>query len=141
VFRFRFRVRYGECDAQQIVFNARWGDYVDIAATEYTRALFGSTDAAVAGMDWRLVRQLTEWKAPARFDDVLEARVHTARIGTTSFTLGFAFHRGADGPLLATSETVYVCVDAAGAKRPIPDRNRAALQAGAGDRLVDHGGG
>ena len=42
IFRFRFRVRYGECDAQQIVFNARWADYVDIAATEYTRALFGA---------------------------------------------------------------------------------------------------
>jgi len=33
-FRFIFRVRYAECDPQQIVFNARWGDYVDIAATE-----------------------------------------------------------------------------------------------------------
>jgi hypothetical protein len=26
-----FRVRYGECDAQKIVFNARWGDYIDPA--------------------------------------------------------------------------------------------------------------
>ena len=42
IFRFRFRVRYGECDAQQIVFNARWADYVDLATTEYTRVLFGS---------------------------------------------------------------------------------------------------
>ena len=38
-FRFLFRVRYGECDAQAIVFNARWGDYVDIAVTEFARAL------------------------------------------------------------------------------------------------------
>ena len=69
--RHLLRVRYGECDAQSIVFNARWADYVDIAVTEYTRALFGSTDPAVAGLDWRLRRQTLEWRAPARFDEVV----------------------------------------------------------------------
>src|SRR5262245_38413749 len=34
-FRFLLRVRYGEVDAQKVVFNARWGDYVDLAVTEY----------------------------------------------------------------------------------------------------------
>ena len=38
-FRFRFRVRYNECDAQQVVFNARYADYVDLAMTEFMRAL------------------------------------------------------------------------------------------------------
>jgi len=36
-FRLLLRVRYGECDAQQVVFNARYGDYVDVAATEFYR--------------------------------------------------------------------------------------------------------
>ena len=40
-FRFRFRVRYGECDAQGVVFNARYGDFVDISVNEYIRTLFG----------------------------------------------------------------------------------------------------
>ena len=40
-FEFRLRVRYGECDAQGVVFNARYGDYVDIAVNEYIRTLFG----------------------------------------------------------------------------------------------------
>ena len=43
-FRYLLRVRYGECDAQMIVYNARWGDYVDIATTEFTRAVFGTVD-------------------------------------------------------------------------------------------------
>jgi len=34
-FRFRFRVRYAECDAQSVMFNARYADYVDIAVNEY----------------------------------------------------------------------------------------------------------
>ncbi len=140
-FRLRFRVRYGECDAQQIVFNARWGDYVDLAATEYTRALFGATDATAIGMDWRLVRQLTEWRAPARFDDVVEARVRTAGVGTTSFTLAFALHRWPDGALLASCETVYVCVAPGGArKQPVPAPQRARLTAGAPGVVIDHAG-
>lgn len=60
-FRLRLRVRYGECDAQQVVFNARYGDYIDIAATEFYRALFGSYQALVErGLDSQVVRQLTE---------------------------------------------------------------------------------
>ncbi|MCA9677634.1 MAG: acyl-CoA thioesterase [Kofleriaceae bacterium] len=140
-FRVLLRVRYGECDAQHIVFNARWGDYVDVAATEYTRAVFGGVDAAAAGMDWRLVRQVLEWRAPARFDDVLEARVRTVAVGTTSFTLATEFVRWPDGAALVTAETVYVAVDPdAGGKRPVPDASRRALEAGAPGQLVDQAG-
>jgi acyl-CoA thioester hydrolase len=170
-FTYRFRVRYGECDAQQIVFNARWGDYVDIAATEYTRALFGTVDPATGGVacealegaterssdggaadahanacgpiDWRVRRQTLEWRAPARFDWLLDARVATAAVGTTSFTLRTTFHRAGapvDDEPLVTAETVYVVVDpAAGSKLPIPERHRAALLAG-DDRVVDCSG-
>lgn len=136
-FRFRFRVRYHECDAQGIVFNARWGDYVDVAATELTRCALGAPDAA----DWRLVKQTLEWRAPGRFDDVLEARVTTRRIGTTSFCLATAFHRVVDDARLVDAETIYVVVDpAAGTKRPVPDALRAALAAGVGGAIDASGG-
>jgi acyl-CoA thioester hydrolase len=136
-----FRVRYHECDAQAIVFNARWGEYVDVATSEYTRVLFGGVQPEVAGLDWRLVRQVLEWRGPGRFDDVLCAEVSTVRVGTTSFTLATAFRRWPDGPLLVSAETVYVAVDPAqGEKRPLPERHRRALEAGAPGRLVDHAG-
>jgi len=138
-FRFLLRVRYGECDGQKIVFNARWGDYVDVAATEFTRAVFGTVDPS-AGIDWKLVRQELQWKASAAFDDVLEARIRTAAVGTTSFTLRCEFHRWPDGPLLVTAETVYVVVGADGGKIPVPDRHRASLEAGAAGVVVDHAG-
>ena len=32
-FTLLLRVRYGECDAQEVVFNARYADYIDIAMT------------------------------------------------------------------------------------------------------------
>ena len=35
-FELLLRVRYSECDAQEVVFNARYADYADLAATEFT---------------------------------------------------------------------------------------------------------
>ena len=40
-FTLLLRVRYGECDAQEVVFNARYADYIDIAMTEYFRSAVG----------------------------------------------------------------------------------------------------
>ena len=55
-FIYRLRVRYHECDGQKIVFNARYAEYIDIAALEYSRRLFGSVDSEAGGIDWRLVQ-------------------------------------------------------------------------------------
>lgn len=140
-FRFLLRVRYGECDAQGIVFNARWVEYVDVAVTEYTRALFGSVDPATTGMDWRLVKQTLEWHAPGRYDDVLEVRVRTMRVGTTSFLVTSEFRRFREDPLLVSAETVYVSVDPkAGTKRAITPAQRTSLEGGAFGVVVDHAG-
>ena len=140
-FRYRFRVRYQECDAQKIVFNARWAEYVDLSTAEYTRALFGSIDPDVSGMDWRLVRQTIEWRAPGRYDDVIEAHVQTVRVGMTSFTLVTQFLRWPDGAPLVTAETVYVSTHPVeGTKQPISDPRRRELEAGAGGVVIDHAG-
>ena len=137
-FRLLLRVRYNECDAQGIVFNARWADYADIASSEYVRALFGSVHPAETGLDWRLVKQITQWQAPARYDDVLELRVCTLRVGTTSFALETRFLRHADEAPLASIETICVMVDRAGVKRPIPAEARAAFERDAPGVTVDH---
>ena len=138
-FRFLLRVRYGECDAQGIVFNARWGDYVDVAVTEYLRALFGTVESA-GSIEMRLVKQTLEWRASARYDDVLDCRVSTAKIGTTSFTLTTQFRRLADGLDLASAETVYVACDLTGAKQPVTAAQRSTLESGARGVVVDHAG-
>jgi len=140
-FRFLLRVRYQECDAQKIVFNARWAEYIDLASAEYTRALFGSVDPDVSGIDWRLVRQTIEWKASGHYDDVLEARVRTVRVGTTSFTLVTEFVRWPDDAILVTAETVYVATHPiTGAKQPVSDDHRRKFEAGAPGVVIDHAG-
>jgi acyl-CoA thioester hydrolase len=140
-FRYLLRVRYAECDAQKVVFNARYGEYIDLAVTELFRAL-GYGDALVDGsLDYQLVKQVLEWKAPARFDQVLAVTVRTARLGTTSFTLATEFRAHGHDRLLAAGETVYVLVHPVSLeKRPLPDDVRAALERGAPGVVVDHAG-
>ena len=141
-FRYYLRVRYQDCDAQHVVFNARYGEYIDIACTEFLRyALPGMRHAMDGTFECQTVRQVVEWKRPARFDDVLEISVRTPRVGTTSFVLQFDIRRAGEADALVTSETVYVHVDPkTWTKREIEPHMRAALEAGAAGKIVDHAG-
>jgi len=139
VFRHRLRVRYGECDAQKVVFNARYADYVDVATNEFIRAI-GFSDALINGdLDFQLVKQTTEWKAPARFDQVLAISVSAIQLGRTSFTLRSEFRIAGEDAIIATVETIYVLVDAKTLmKMLLPDDLREAFAEGAKGRLTDH---
>lgn len=140
-FRYYLRVRYGECDAQKVVFNARYGEYVDLASTEFMGALGFRAETIAGDIDYQLVKQTTEWKAPARFDDVLELSVYTKHLGNTSFTLITEFRIAGSEPVIATTETVYVLVDKHTlTKKPLPDALRTAMQQGGGGKIVDHAG-
>lgn len=142
-FCFKLRVRYGECDAQNVVFNARYGDYVDLAATEFMRALIGGYQQLLAwGFDNQVVRLLTEWKAPAHFDDVLQCWVSVTHIGRTSFTFTVRIENAANDQLIANSEATYVLVDAeTHQKQEIPDALRSTLSKGAPGKTVDQSAG
>jgi acyl-CoA thioester hydrolase len=91
--------------------------------------------------DYQVVKQTTEWRAPLRFDQVVEITVHTKHIGSTSFTL-LAEFRVADTEQITTSiETVYVNVEPKQlTKTPISETLRHALTRGAPDAYVDHAG-
>jgi len=140
-FRYYLRVRYVECDAQKVVFHSRYSEYVDVGMTELLRAAGVHDEFARGPLDFQLVKQTIEWKAPARFDEVLELSMRTARLGTTSFTVAVEFRVAGDDRVIVTVETVYVLVDAATlTKRALPDHVRRALTDGAGGRATDHAG-
>jgi acyl-CoA thioester hydrolase len=140
-FRYYLRVRYGECDAQKVVFNARYADYVDLAATEFLRAL-GFGEALIQGsLDYQLVKQTIEWKSPAQFDQVLELSVHSKHLGNTSFTLVTDFRIAGNEAIIAVAETIYVLVDPKSlTKTPLPLAFRSALEKGAPGVATDHAG-
>jgi acyl-CoA thioester hydrolase len=138
-FSYFLRVRYGECDAQKVVFHARYADYVDLATTEFFRVLGYEKEIQTAELDYQLVKQTTEWRAPARFDQVLEVSVATKQLGTTSFTLQTEVRIAGDERIIVTSETVYVHIDTRTlTKAPLPGALREALTRGASGAVVDH---
>ena len=140
-FRYYVRVRYGECDAQKVVFNARYADYVDLSTTEFLRAL-GFGEALINGtLDYQLVKLTIEWKAPARFDQVLELTCYAKHIGNTSFTVATEFRIAGTEPIIVMAETVNVLVEAHTLRKiPLPADLRAALQTGAVGVITDHAG-
>ena len=138
-FRYLLRVRYSECDAQKVVFNARYSEYVDLAVVEFIRALGFGEQVISGALDYQLVKQTLEWKAPARFDQVLAISVCAKHLGNTSFTLACTFRIAGNPAITATSETVYVLLDTHTlSKRPLPHDFRDALQRGAPDLTTDH---
>ena len=58
-FSYFLRVRYGECDAQKVVFNSRYGEYVDLAAAEFLRVLGFEHEIQTAELDYQVVKQTT----------------------------------------------------------------------------------
>lgn len=109
----RIRVRYAECDAQQVVFNARYADYADLAATEYMRALIGDFKNLLAlGYDNQVVSLNIDWKRPAAFDDVLDLVTSIDHIGNTSFRLLINMYSVTqNNELIAQAKVTYVVVD------------------------------
>ncbi len=140
-FRYYLRVRYGECDAQKVVFNARYAEYVDLATTEFLRALGYGEQLFSGELDFQLVKQTIEWKAPARFDQVLEVSVFAKTLGNTSFTLAAEFRIAGEDRVIVTAETVYVLIKQHTlTKTPISPELRAAMQEGAAGITTDHAG-
>ena len=128
-FTHRMRVRYAECDAQGVVFNAHYLGFVDHALTELWRERFGGYATVVArGVDVVVAESHLRFHASARFDEEIDIAVTVAALGTTSMTLHNEITRAADAARLVVAEMRYVWVDVTtSAKTPIPDWARAAL--------------
>lgn len=108
-FRHQLRVRYGECDAQGIVFNANYLAYVDVALTELWRAAFGSYDSTLErGVDTVVHEANLLFRASARFDDLLEIEGGFEPLGRTSAVLRLSFRRGEEELVEARMRYVFV---------------------------------
>ncbi|MCH2191427.1 MAG: acyl-CoA thioesterase [Gammaproteobacteria bacterium] len=145
-FTLYFRVRYAECDAQKIVFNGRYADYADLAATEFIRVVWGNYQNVLeSGIDNQVVNLNIDWFAPAMFDDVVAIEVKTGNIGNTSYSLEMKMYRHTidtkPNTVLASMSLTYVVVDATTyIKMPIPVGLRESLIQGAVGVSVNQSG-
>ena len=130
-FNFRLRVRWGECDAQGIVFNAQYMNYIEVAQAEYFRNLGMPhySEEVRERFDLATVMATVEYVAPVRVDDLLDIYTRVSRIGNSSITfLTEMYHPDSDTPR-NRAEVTYVNFDAdTGIPRRVPDDIRELVQ-------------
>ncbi|MFB0912901.1 MAG: acyl-CoA thioesterase [Glaciecola sp.] len=141
-FELLLRVRYAECDAQNVVFNARYADYADLAATEFMRELVGGYQNLIAqGLDNQVVNLNISWQKSAKFDDILCLSVHVSNVGNTSFTIQITMIDWLTKQAIASAEIVYVMLDIASfTKIVISQKMRDKLLKGANGKRTNMSG-
>ncbi|WAH37847.1 acyl-CoA thioesterase [Alicyclobacillus dauci] len=123
-FYYELRVRWSEVDGQQIVFNANYLAYMDLAYAEYLRRELKLSSGLPSTV---IAKSTLQFRQSAEFDDVLRVWVRTSLIGRTSMTVDFAITR--DDEVLFDAQTIYVYVDKE-TKRPtpVPDEWRRTIE-------------
>ncbi|MBC7700091.1 YbgC/FadM family acyl-CoA thioesterase [Aquabacterium sp.] len=127
-FYHHLRVRWSEVDAQKVVFNGHYLNFLDTAMSEYWRAsgLPYPEGFVHLGGDVFARSNALQYHAPARFGDCLSIGVRCDRIGNSS--LVFAWEIRTSGRLLVTGETVYVFVSLETTRpAPVPEAMRLQL--------------
>jgi len=109
------RVRYGEVDAQGVVFNAHYLAYLDDVADTWLRGL----DEGFETTGWEIMLRRADltWHGSAGVHDVLTIDAEVVRWGTTSFDMAF---EARVGDRLVLTATVYYVGVSVGDHVPIP---------------------
>lgn len=126
----KLRVRFAETDMQGIVFNGNYLTYYDVAWTEYFREMGYDYKSLIeeTGVDTVLAKTTLEFKAPSRFDEILEIYVRVSRVGNTSLTFDFEIWVENEERLVNRASSLYVCIDPKTLRPvPVPDNLRAAI--------------
>jgi acyl-CoA thioester hydrolase len=126
-FSYPLRVRYAECDRQEVVFNAHYLTYFDVAMTELGRAAFGSYQSMMErGYDLVVAEANIRFVRSARFDDELSLEVAVTKLGNSSIVTRHRILR--EDELLIEGMMRHVMVDIATLRKaPLPDWVRTSL--------------
>jgi len=122
-FHTSLRVRWMECDAQGIVYNGSYMDYLEVGQAEYYRNLgFSIYKIAESGyFDTAVVKVTLEFKSPARVEDMLDVYVRVSHIGNTSIAMDMEIYDQEADRLLTTGQAIYVGYDVSTrTTRPVP---------------------
>ncbi len=124
----RIRVLYGDTDQMGVVYYANYLRYFEFARSEFFRAQGGSyREMERDGLLLPVTEAQCNYKASARYDDLLVVRVRVCELGRVRVRFGYDVLREADQHLLATGHTVHACVSREGRPVRIPEAVLARL--------------
>ena len=135
-FKHRLRVRWGECDAQGIVFNAQYMNYIEVAQAEYFRNLGMRhySEEIRRRFDLATVKATLEYTAPTSVDDLLDIYTRVSRLGNSSITFVTEMYLPEQELPCNKGEVIYANFDAVtGVPRRIPDDIRETIKDFEGD--------
>ena len=109
----QIRVRYNETDAMGFLHHSNYLCYFETGRTELFRAAGGSyREMEERGRFLVVTRAAVQYRAPARYDDLLTVTTRLARASFAKLEHEYEIRR--DGQLLTTGETTLACLDRAG---------------------------
>ncbi len=128
------RVRYNDCDMQNVVFNANYWMYADDAVAQFMRHALGAelgvpaneVNLVEVGFDFMLKTASGTWHRGATYGDIIDAQCSVTRWGNTSFDV--AVSMAVHGEPVFDCTITYVSTTPGAPKPvPVPDLVRSAL--------------
>ncbi len=120
------RVRYADTDQMGIAYYANYFVWFEEARTEYFRVKgYPYTKVEEKGTYLPVVEASCSYKAPARYDDLLEIQTEVPHHTRTSMT--FEYKIFCNGKLNAEGKTVHVFITQEGKPVGIPDEVKRIL--------------
>jgi acyl-CoA thioester hydrolase len=118
-------VRFVECDQQGVVFNAHYLVWADEAVNTWWADRGVDWPALIArGLDYFVVASAQQWRASARWGDVVDVDAELAELGRSSATVRFVVRVGER--VCCEIRTTYVCT-LDGRSTPWPEEVRELL--------------
>jgi 1,4-dihydroxy-2-naphthoyl-CoA hydrolase len=117
------RVRFQDVDAAGIIFYPRVLEYFSDAYMSWLQeaGIDIPRTLELGEIGFPLVRAEAEYLRPLRFGDVIAVELAAAKVGETSFTIGYRIRTGT-GRLASIGQTAHVCIDRATFRAcPIPE--------------------
>lgn len=120
-FTHQVRVRFAETDAMGVVHHGRYLPYLESARVEYLRHVgHPYTKVREQGIDFSVIEVQLRYRAPLRFDDLVDVHVRIGQMGRASFLMQYLLT--VDGDPRTTAWTRHAAVDAVdGTVRRIPE--------------------
>jgi len=127
----KFRVRFAETDAMQVVYYAEYFVWFEVARTELFRAI-GMPYSVISrerGFHTPVVQAHADYKASARYDDEVSVRTWVSKVGTSSVRLDYEVFKHPGKELLCTGHTVHVLLGEDGRAKALPADIKRKLSA------------
>ena len=129
VFSCEYRVTYADCTVGNHIYYARYLEILEFARGEFSRAL-GFPLRVLQEQDtiFPVVECRLQYKAPARYDDVLAIELWVRQLDRVRIGFGYRVIEKQTGKVIVEGETLHVCTTVGEKPKRLPEEIAGALK-------------